>query len=681
MGHSFWQRKPVVLGLTLLVGIAAGRIFFPASPKDAAPPAQSVHGHDAAASQTVWTCSMHPNIRQPDPGKCPICLMDLIPLKQDDAAGGGARVLTMTPEAAKLAQIETSPVERRFVDMDVTLVGKIDFDETRVKTIAAWAAGRLDRLYVDYTGVAVRKGDHLVELYSPMLYAAQEELLQAIRARDRLKDSESTAVQLSTKRSVESAREKLRLLGLPLEQIEELVKTQSPRPTLVIPSPASGIVIRKNATAGDYVETGAPLYTVADLSMVWVRLEAYESDIARLRYGQEVEIRTEAYGDKTFTGWVSFIDPVLDNATRTVKVRVNVNNPEGNLRPNMFVRARIKVRIGEGDTVVSQNLSGKWISPMHPEIVKDAPGSCDVCGMALVKAEALGYADTSGTRPALVIPASSVLSTGKRSVVYVQTENADKPTFEGVEIRVGARAGDWYVVESGLQEGQRVVTQGSFKIDSALQLLARPSMMNPGTNDPVAAAPADSKNGHAASTGHDPAAPPAAAALLPVAPEILAPLWEAYLEAQKALAADNLPEAQAALERLSNAASAATRDSEKESAGLDWRKIWKEYTRELSAPLEHRQHAASLEEIRSLFIPVSATMIRIGTRFGTPGKETLHVAFCPMAANNKGAEWVQTSTEVRNPYFGAAMLACGEIRRPLPVMPKAAGDAPMENAK
>lgn len=222
------------------------------------------------------------------------------------------------------------------------------------------------------------------------------------------------------------------------------------------------------------------IYTVADLSQVWVKLDAYESDLSWIRYGQEVQFTTEAYPGEMFTGRISFIDPILDAMTRTVKIRVDVPNPDGKLKPEMFVRAVVQARITEGGRVMDRDLAGKWISPMHPWIVKSEAGTCDVCGMDLVPAESLGYVGPDAPEaPPLVIPETAPLITGKRAVVYVQKPNTDVPTFEGRDVELGSRAGRYYVVKSGLHEGELVVTNGNFKIDSALQIQTKPSMMNP----------------------------------------------------------------------------------------------------------------------------------------------------------------------------------------------------------
>ncbi|MBI1314304.1 DUF3347 domain-containing protein [bacterium] len=436
----------------------------------------------AEAGATKWTCSMHPQIIKDKPGNCPLCGMKLIPLQMGGSKMTGMRQLVVSPAARALMNVQVAPVERHFVETRVRMVGKVDYDETRLKHITAWVPGRLDRLFVDYTGVKVNDGDHMVYIYSEQLYSAQQELIEAVRSdRERKAEPRNSFFETGGIDLLESAREKLRLLGLTPEQIAKIEQQTKPEDHTLINSTMSGIVIEKLKQQGDRVQTGERIYTVADLSQVWVKMDAYESDLPWLRYGQDVTFTTEAYPGDEFHGRIAFIDPVLNDKTRTVKVRVNVPNDDGRLKPEMFVRAVVKAKIAAGGRVIDADLSGKWVSPMHPEIVKDEPGKCDICGMPLVRAESLGYvsADKSLTSAPLVIPATAPLLTGTRAVVYVELPNTDSPTFEGREIVLGPRAGDFYLVKGGLQEGDLVVTAGAFRIDSALQIQAKPSMMTP----------------------------------------------------------------------------------------------------------------------------------------------------------------------------------------------------------
>lgn len=358
----------------------------------------------------------------------------------------GLREIHLSPYAQKLAEIQVQPVERKFVTREVRMVGKVDYDETRLAYITAWVPGRIDRLYVDFTGTFVRKGEPMVYLYSPELLSAQEELLQAVRAAEKIKKSGLSVVKETTRATIAATREKLRLWGLAPTQINAIVKRGKPSDHMTILSPISGVVVHKDALEGLYVKTGTRIYTIADLSRVWVKLDAYESDLVWIRSGRNVAFETEAYPGEIFKGTVAFIDPFLNPRTRTVKVRLNVPNREGKLKPEMFVHAVLRAALSEKGNPIDQ--------PPEKE------------------------------RPPLVIPASAPLVTGKRAVVYVAVPG--KPgAYEGREIVLGPRAGDYYLVRHGLTEGELVVTNGNFKIDSAIQILAKPSMMSPEGGGPA----------------------------------------------------------------------------------------------------------------------------------------------------------------------------------------------------
>jgi len=397
--------------------------------------------------------------------------MDLVQLtdaRADTAQGTNVSQLALSARARKLASVQVGAVERKFVTAEIRMTGKVTYDETRVAFVTTRVDGRLDRLYADFTGMKVKRGDHLVRLYSPELLSAQEELIQSLLAGDEVTTS--------------AVREKLRLWGITPEQIGSIERSRKAADHLTVYAPISGTVIGKDAVEGKYVRTGSRIYTIADLSRVWVKLDAYESDVAFVKYGQEVEISTESYPGRIFRGTVAFVDPVLDERTRTVNVRVNVPNKDGVLKPGMFVRTVVRSKIASDGRAVGPDMTGKWMCPMHPEIVKAAEDRCGVCGMALVRAEETGVADAAATNagPPLVIPASAPLITGKRAVVYVQ-QKGKEGSYEGREIVLGPRAAEYYVVHDGLSEGEIVVVKGAFMIDSTLQIMARPSMMTPGT--------------------------------------------------------------------------------------------------------------------------------------------------------------------------------------------------------
>ena len=471
--------------LALVAVIAMALVLWPDdSPKNAQDPAaidasqsSGLHQHDA-----IWTCAMHPHIHRNEPGRCPICGMALVRVSSSDGTESptGPR-LTVSEAQRDLMRIETFPVTRRFPNAELRLVGKVSYDETRLAHISAWVAGRIEDLYVDFTGVRVREGDHMVRLYSPELYSAQEELIQSAEALKKLSASGIESLFESAQGTLAAAREKLRRLGMEEAQIRAVESGGQAEEYVTIFAPTGGVVIERHASEGMYLDTGTRIFTIADLDTLWVQLDAYESDLEWLRYGQAVEFTAQALPGEVFLGRVAFIDPTLDSRTRTAKVRVNLDNRQGLLKPEMFVRAKLLVSLSAGGKVIDESLAGRWVSPMHPEIVKDGPGQCDVCGMALVRAESLGYefASPDKSEAPLVIPASAALLTGTRAVVYLQAPNTDLPTYIGREVTLGSRAGDFYLVEEGLAEGDLVVVSGNFKIDSALQIEAKPSMMNP----------------------------------------------------------------------------------------------------------------------------------------------------------------------------------------------------------
>lgn len=606
----------------------------------------SAHVHEEKA--TIWTCSMHPQIQLPKPGKCPICAMDLIPLEHtnDDSGLPSERNIHLSEYAASLAQIQTRRVQRMFVTRDIELFGEVDYDETQIAYITAWASGRLDRLYIDEIGVPVRKGDHLAYLYSPELLSAQEEYLQAIEGDVRVQDTHLDIIRTSSKDTIRNAREKLRLLGVTEEQIAALEQRKQAKEHITIYSPTSGVVLTREVQEGAYVQTGQRLYSVADLSAVWIRLDAYESDVAWLRHGQEMEFNVEAYPGETFRGRISFISPIVDRTTRTIKVRVNVDNADGRLKPGMFVRAHVRSQIAEGGQIMDSYMANKWICPMHPSVIKDAAGACPVCDMPLVSTQELGYKPQELLQPPLVVPASAVLKTGKRAVVYVQDVAAAEPTFEGREIVVGARAGDHYIVKSGLAEGDMVVTNGNFKLDSALQIQARPSMMS-------AAEEGQENNIQETSIGTQ-AKDPMLSAFLPV----LTDVYNVYFNFHAALAADDFDAAQSAVRTMTDALDKIPMNKVPQSVHMQWMT----FVKQLHAGISVAQGNTTIDTLRTQgFKEISDVIVQIEKLFGHAGADTYYEAYCPMALDNTGSSWLQKTDIIDNPFFGSRMLRCGEI--------------------
>lgn len=454
----------LILVIAFVVGALVGRSCAPrGTDSDAA--------SSETAEATVWTCAMHPQIRLPAPGPCPICGMEVTPVAQDSEEDAlGPREIKLSPTAEKLAEVRVATVERRFVETEFPMMGKITYDETRVRDVALLTEGVIERLFVNYEGVPMNKGDHLAEIYSPDVLAVSKELLVA---RD-------WAEQSGDRSLLEGACRKLTLLGVSEREIAEVVETGRALNTFTLYSPIDGILKKRGGYEGHWLKVGDHLGQIADLSTVWALLDAYESNIEHIQYGQPVEFTVEAFPGRTFTGFVVFISPELMEMTRTIKVRLNVPNPELELRPGMFVRATVKIAFTRTGKVVAPDLAGKWICPMHPEIVEDEPGICEDCGMSLVTPELVGFPPLANVdrQAPLVIPASAPLITGKRALVYVKAP-ARPGVYEGREITLGPRAGDFYIVDEGLDEGEQVVVNGNFKIDSAIQLQAKPSMMNP----------------------------------------------------------------------------------------------------------------------------------------------------------------------------------------------------------
>ncbi len=623
--------------MTIAIGIIAfGLGYWLSGWNETATIAHGDHQHVASEMIQDWTCSMHPQIRQPRAGACPICGMDLIPVNNDQNEDLRPRQLKLSPSAVKLAEISTAQVERRNVNRKIRMVGKIAYDETRTKFISAYVPGRIDRMYVDYTGTPVRRGDHLVALYSPDLISAQEELLQARRTLNELGADASALIRESVSRTVEAVRDKLHLLGLTDLQIRNIEKRNSVSDQLTIYSPISGIVIHRHASEGMYVETGSRIYTVADLSRLWVYLEAYETDLAWLQYGQTVDFEVEAYPGEAFSGRISFIDPVLNPTTRTVRIRVNVRNDDARLKPEMFVRATINSRLSGAGKILAPELAGKWISPMHPEIIKDGPGSCDVCGMGLVRVEDMGFIvkdDSNGEVP-LVIPASAPLRTGRRAVVYLAYPQTPG-LFEGRDIVLGPRTGDYYVVESGLKEGEWVVTNGNFKLDSDLQIKARPSMMNPASEESSTQSVMNKVE-------------MSAVAALPS--NSLSSLFDAYFEIQYALAHDTLVAATEAAGQLQMVMAKLV--SEGEGSSTDFYKRLEISIAQLAA-------AQDIETARKAFQALSNSLIQAAKASKESLDNPVYLMHCPMAFDNTGADWLQKHDKLENPYFGAMMFRCG----------------------
>lgn len=553
------------------------------------------HGEETGQAQ-FWTCSMHPQIQQPKFGKCPICGMDLIPVTDAHESDGAVPQLKLSERARKLASVAVAPVQRQKVSRKLRLVGKIEYDETRVSEISAWFPGRVERLWVNSTGIPVKQGELVAEIYSPEILTSQAELRQSMQNLEKsLEKNAPEAVQLA-KQQLNAVKERLRLWGLSESQIQQMATATRSSERIKIYSPVNGIIIGKKAQEGVYVNTGTRLFQVADLKQVWLLLDAYESDLTWLRNGQTVQFSTEAYPGKAFTGTIAYIYPTLENQTRTIKVRVEVANSDLLLKPGMLARAEIISEIGEAE---------------EP----------------------------------LVIPASAPLITGNRAIVYLEVSPG---VYEGREIVLGPRAGDDYVVASGLTEGEKVVVNGNFKIDSAIQILAKPSMMSPQEN---------AEHKHTTDVAEDEKTKQNFSPdKLPLRfRKALDALYLDYFALQFALSHDQFDASREKARKFLGSLQKISMKSLPEAAHVSWMPAAKN----LKTAAEQIQAAKAIEAARTAFEPLSTELIQVARKFQSE-KHRLLVFHCPMAFDYKGADWLQNKEGTENPYFGSQMFSCGE---------------------
>jgi Cu(I)/Ag(I) efflux system membrane fusion protein len=419
---TIFKNSYLRMGIALAAGLVLGWLIFGTPDIHER---QTAHNHDHAEdAPQVWTCSMHPQIRQDKPGKCPLCAMDLIPLKKvssatDDAVDPDA--LLLSDVAIALADIQTTLVRKGNPVKEVRLYGTIRPDERHVHSQVSHINGRIERLLVNFTGESVRSGQVIASVYSPDLQNAQQELLEAAK----LKDTQPALL--------DAAREKLRRWKLSDGQISLIEQSGKVSPLMDITANTDGIVVTRNVSQGDYVGQGSVLFSVADLSSVWAMFDAYEADLPYLKVGGDITYTVQALPGKTFSGKITFIDPVLNSATRTAGIRVETVNTGGRLKPEMYANATVQAPVGQGGSMIT-------------------------------------------------VPGSAVLWTGRRSIVYVKQTNSSIPAFKLREVELGSALGDSYVVLSGLEEGEAIVTAGAFIVDASAQLEGKRSMMN---NEPA----------------------------------------------------------------------------------------------------------------------------------------------------------------------------------------------------
>ncbi|MAL23025.1 MAG: efflux transporter periplasmic adaptor subunit [Xanthomarina sp.] len=579
----------IYIGL-LAAGILLGWVIFGGSSKK-----ETDHNHEVVAeTNQMWTCSMHPQIMQPEPGDCPICGMDLIPA-ETGSDGLLANQFKLTDNAMALANIQTSIIGKGNVEGHVlTLSGKIAENEKANAVQVSYVSGRIEQLYVNATGETVSKGQLLASIYSPELYAAQQELITAAS----IKNSQPELYQ--------AVRNKLKLWKLSESQINHIETTGKVQENVSVYATVSGTVTEKLVAQGDYVKQGEPFLKIANLNSVWANFDVYENQIDLLKKGQQVIVTAKAYPNKEFTGTVDFINPVLNTQTRTVTLRVVLDNKDLKFKPGMFVTASIEGGLKKNEDV-------------------------------------------------LTIPASAVLWTGKRSVVYLKTQ-PNQPVFEMQEVVLGNKIGDTYEVVDGVFVGNEIVTHGTFTVDAAAQLQGKKSMMN--------------KEGNKTMTGHQEHSGDHASNTdskqvniherMEVSGDFQAQLslvFNDYIALKDALVKEDSKRAVTASNNFLSHLSEIDMELLKGEAHKQWMAL----ENDLRTSAVSISKASSIPSQRDFFKQLSAKLTKALEVFGI--NETAYLQFCPMADNNQGAYWLSKEKKVINPYFGEAMLTCGEVKQ------------------
>lgn len=596
----------------LIIGILIGNVF--SGDKNETVHKEGEHEYVQDPVTQLWTCSMHPQIKLEKPGNCPICGMELIPLEESNSTSEniGSNEIVLTEEAIQLANIQTSVVLQSSALKEIRLLGRVKPDERKLFSQVSHIPGRIERLYVNFTGEKVHKGQKIVRIYSPDLISAQKELFETIKSKD-------VYPQLYT-----ASRNKLKLWKLSEAQIDAIEKSGNVQEQIDILSDYSGYVMKKNIELGDYVMAGGNLFDIANLSSVWVMFEAYESDIPWIHIGDLVQFTIQAIPGKNFKGKVTYVDPFVSSNTRVAKVRVELNNPSNKLLPEMYASG-----------IINANLPNK--------------------------------------KNALIIPKASVLWTGKRAVVYVKIPHEKTISFVYREITLGLDMGDFYLVEDGLKEGEVIVTNGVFRIDASAQLLSQKSMMNPeggkvntGHNhggmkmdngeseDGVDHSQMDMSNTTMeAETDHTDMNQ--RITTTDTFKGQLEEVFNAYIKLKDAFVSDDNGAASTLAKTLLSAMKKVDmKQLTDHKAHNHWMAISKEITESASSISE----ISDIEKQRSHFKHLSAHLSKSVKLFGVNQK--VYEQFCPMADNNKGAYWLSLKEKIQNPYYGSKMLGCGD---------------------
>ena len=601
MKINYSKKDLKIAGITLVIGIFFGWLFFGGSGNSQnATKSESVEeAHDHTEDEVaIWTCSMHPQIKMDKPGKCPICGMELIPLDNGDDAGDEVAFdeIQMSESAIKLADIETAKVRRGKAEKTINLLGKVQADERRIAELTARFGGRIEKLFVNFTGQNVRRGQKLATIYSPELIAAQRELLEASKFKE------------SNPGFFKAARTKLKLWDLNEAQIDAIVEKGEPQLYFNVLSPITGTVTARHVSLGDYVKEGQGLFEVIDLTKVWVMFDAYESDLPWIKLGDKISYTIQSIPGKIFKGKVTYVDPFINAKTRVAKVRVEQANPKLELKPEMFVNGILQSKMEKNNE--------------------------------------------------LLIPKSAVLWTGKRAVVYVKVPNRQKPSFQYREIELGPVAGDFYIVTSGLEEGEEIAVNGVFKIDAAAQLAGKPSMMNPdGGKTSVGMAGMD-MGGDNPDMNKKTTEVNRANIPNKFKEQLNSPVTE-YLKIKDAFFASDAQE----VDKYAKSMKSALEKVDMKLLEGNEHMAWMDLLKVINFSIDRVLKGNNIDDKRVGFRKLSDNMVTVLDKFGVKSDKTLYLEFCPMADNERGAYWISTQKEIKNPYFGEQMPTCGEVRK------------------
>jgi len=586
----------------LLLGFILGGVIFHRAPQEGNNHEQTVE----QSKETIWTCAMHPQIHMDHPGQCPICGMDLIPLIQNTAPMN-ADAIVMTEEGIKLAEVQTSIVSREKPVKEIRLYGKIQADERLTQTQPAHVPGRIESLLVNFTGEEVKLGQTIARIYSPDLITAQKELLEALKMKN------------LQPQILEASREKLHQWKFTDNQIAEIENSGIIKSVFDVNATVSGVVLAKRVNVGDYVSTGTPLYEIADLSHVWALFDVYESDLPWIRKGNNISFSLQAQPGKVYKGNIAFIDPVINPLTRVARVRVEVPNQDNILKPEMFANGLLQAQLA-----------------------------------------------TSGT--SLVIPQSAVLWTGTRSVVYIKIPEAEEPSFVLREITIGPALSNSYVVLDGLMEGEEIVTNGTFSVDASAQLTGKPSMMNPGAGTTNSMSgmvmPGDDAKSQSSpkndQSGNKTTIVPEKMKVSMDFVMQLNTVYDQYIILKNAFVqSDPVKVKQAAKEVQQSLAKV-----DMKLLNGDAHRQWMNFSNIMDKQIMLIASSAVIEDQRTAFITFNNQFYKAVKNFGLMEK-TVYYQYCPMANNSKGAYWLSEKQNILNPYYGDAMLTCGETKETL----------------